>query len=88
MAEDEREMSTVLRNVFRELHNQDWREQVKSCANALLNACELSEQEAMYRLLSLPPFKCNFSTVFVPANLSFIVSMEDEDETFLRHRLY
>ncbi|XP_053383841.1 uncharacterized protein LOC123535686 [Mercenaria mercenaria] len=90
ITKDEREMSKVFQNVAKEMCNHDWSDQLKSCANAFLNARELSAQEAVYRLLSLPLFKSSFSTVFVPADLpnkrvSFlkpvsVVREMDEDE--------
>ena len=67
--------------------HHDWREQLKACANSLLNARELSAQESVYRLLSIQLFKSNFYTVFVPADVpekrvAFLkpMSMEDDEE--------
>ena len=88
---DEREMSVTLQNVIKEKQHCDWKEQLKACASAFLNAREVSAQEAVYRLLSFPLFKSSFSTVFVPADLpskrvtflkpvSMTNAMEDEEE--------
>ena len=78
-----------------------WREQLKACANSFLNARELSAQESVYCLLSIPLFKSNFSTVFVPADVpekrvaflkpvATVMSMDDDEEdiytTFLIDR--
>lgn len=82
-------MSKVLKKVAKDMYNHDWSEQLKSCANAFLNATEL--QEAVYGLLSLPLFKSSFLTVFVAADLpqkrmsflkpvSVVREMDDDEE--------
>lgn len=58
ITKNERDMSKVLKWVAKDMYNHDWSEQLKSCANAFLNAREL--QEAVYGLLSLPLFKSSF----------------------------
>lgn len=73
---DERDMSKVLQNVAKEMYNHDWGEQLKSCANAFLNARELSAQEAVYRLLSLPLFKSSFFQQYL------------QQQTFLRRECH
>ena len=91
ITKDEREMSHVLQAVSSEEPNEDWKQKMKRCGRAFLNAREVSAQEAVYRLLSFPLFKCSFRTVFVPADLPekrvllmkpkcVIQGMEDEDE--------
>ena len=91
ITKDKREMCAVLRNITREMAHHDWREQLKACANSFLNARELSAQESVYRLLSIPLFKSTFSSVFVSADvpekrvtflkpMATVMSMEDDEE--------
>ena len=91
ITKDEREINHVLQAVSSEEPNEDWKQKMKRCGRAFLNAREVSAQEAVYRLLSFPLFKCSFRTVFVPAYLpekrvlllkpkSVIQGMEDEEE--------
>jgi hypothetical protein len=69
ITKDEREMGNILQAVSKEAANESWSSKMKKCARAFLNARELSAQEAVYRLMSFPLFKCSFRTVFVPADL-------------------
>ncbi|XP_078312811.1 uncharacterized protein LOC144619258 [Crassostrea virginica] len=69
ITKDEREMSQILQAVSKECSSIGWKDKMKNCAKSFLNAREISAQEAVYRLLSFPLFKCSFRTVFVPADL-------------------
>ncbi|VDI08177.1 Hypothetical predicted protein [Mytilus galloprovincialis] len=91
ITKDEREMSQILQAVSNEANTLDFKSSMKKCASAFLNAREVSAQEAVYRLLSFPLFKSNFSTVYVPADrpekricllkpISSVKDKEDEDE--------
>ena len=91
ITKDEREMSHVLQAVSKECAGITWQQKMKNCAKAFLNAREISAQEAVYRLMSFPLFKCSFLSVFVPADLpknrvaflkplSVIRTMEEEEE--------
>ena len=91
ITKDEREVCQVLQAVSKEMISMDMRTNMKRCASAFLNAREVSAQEAVFRLLSLPLFKSNFETVFVPVNLPekrvsllkpqpIIDSMDETDE--------
>jgi len=91
ITKDEREMSQILHSVSKECLDFGWKQKMQNCAKAFLNAREISAQEAVYRLLSFPLFKCSFRTVFVPADLpqnrvvflkpiSVISAMDDDQE--------
>ncbi|CAC5358709.1 unnamed protein product [Mytilus coruscus] len=68
ITKDEREMSQILQTVSNEVNTLDFKSSMIKCASAFLNAREVSALEAVYRLLSFPLFKSNFSTVYVPAD--------------------
>ena len=78
-------MGQILQAISQETISETWSGKMKKCAR------ELSAQEAVYRLLSFPLFKCTLRTVFVPADLpqnrvrlfkhlSSIREMDDDDD--------
>lgn len=82
-------MSQILQAVSKECSDIGWRDKMKNCTKAFLNARDVSAQEVVhvYRLLSFPLFKSNFRKVFVPADLPHVKSsfnftwkMGNEDE--------
>ena len=65
----EREIGLVLKAISKEMASETIRTQMKKCAPAFENAREVSAQESVMRLLSIPLFKSNFETVFIPIDL-------------------
>ncbi|KAK3094305.1 hypothetical protein FSP39_000082 [Pinctada imbricata] len=98
ITKDEREMGNILHSISQEAASESWSTKMRKCARAFLNARELSAQEAVYRLMSFPLFKCSFRTVFVPADLpqnrvrllkplSRIQEMDDGDEDIFQKNI-
>ena len=60
----EREMCELLKQVGRESRNEDITKQVRQLGSAFLHNCEVSAQEAAYRLLSIPIKQSSRSVFF------------------------
>ncbi|WAR30905.1 PIF1-like protein [Mya arenaria] len=69
ITKDEREVGTVLQAVSKETRNLQVNEQMKKVAFAFSNARTVSAQEAAYRVLGLPLYVSNFTTVWIPSGL-------------------
>ena len=69
ITKDEREVGHLLRAIAKESKDDTFFLKMKKCGKGFLNSREVCAQEAAYRLLSIPLFKSNFSTVFVPADI-------------------
>ena len=69
ITKDEKEIGLLLRAIAKENLEDSFYTKMKKCGKSFLNSREISSQEATYRLLSLPLFKSNFSTIFVPADI-------------------
>ena len=54
MLKSEKGMSELLRQVSRECRGEDIKVQLRQLKSVFLNHCEVSAQEAVYRILSLP----------------------------------
>ena len=69
ITKDEREVGNILQAVSKEMRNQQINQQMKKVAFAFSNARNVSAQEAAYRILSLPLYSSNITTVWIPSGL-------------------
>ena len=65
MLKSEKAMSELLRQVSRECASEDIKTQLRRLGSVFMNHHELSAQEAVYRILSLPLKKLSRTVVFV-----------------------
>lgn len=66
ITKNEREMGQLLKTISDMGHSNAWYQRMKKVGKAFLNAREVSAQEAVYRLLGFPMFRCSFRTIFIP----------------------
>ncbi|XP_053378668.1 uncharacterized protein LOC128548229 [Mercenaria mercenaria] len=91
ITKDEREVGAVLQAVSKEMKSLNIKEQMKKAAFSFANARNVSAQEAAYRILGLPLYVSNFTTVWIPSGFpekririlkpnQFLQSLDDDDE--------
>ncbi len=64
----ERSMGELLKNVAAEARNEDLKIQMRKVGSAFLTHREVSAQEAVYRILSIPMKQLSRSVVFIDVN--------------------
>ena len=69
ITKDEREMGELLKAAKKEHSDKDVKTQLKKIGSVFLTHREVSAQEAVFRLLSLPMLSCNIKRVFVPTDM-------------------
>ena len=95
MMKTEKAMGELLRSVANENRSEELKTQLKKVGSAFLNHREVSAQEAVYRILSLPMTQLSRSVVFVDTNPSHeqvgvlksfkeIPELDDDDQNILR----
>ena len=68
MMKSERAMGELLRNVAKENRTDEMKLQLRKVGSAFLTHCEVSAQEAVYRILSMPMKQLSRTVVFVDTN--------------------
>ena len=90
VTKDEREMGLILQCVSKEMKNLNISKQMNKVADAFASSRNVSAQEAVYRLLSLPLYVSNFKTIWIPTGFphqrvrilktqALITAMEDDE---------
>ncbi|XP_069125440.1 uncharacterized protein [Argopecten irradians] len=91
MCKPERTMSDLMKKTSKEASNKCIRDKLFDIGNLFLKAREVSEHEAISRLLSIPMRRSNVNVTFIPTDLkenrtrmlkppSVIQNMDDDDE--------
>ena len=98
MMKSERAMGELLRNVANENRTNELKSQLRKVGSAFLNHREVSAQEAVYRILSIPMKQLSRTVVFVDTNpksnrigvlkdLNTISKLEDNDDNVFQKSL-
>ena len=87
----EKKMGELLKNVSKEVITEELRTQLRKVGSAFLTHRELSAQEAVYRLLSMPMKRLSRSVVFIDTTVkecriavlksNDVLSRLDDDDT-------
>ena len=98
MMKSERAMGELLKNVANENRSEELLSQLRKVGSAFLNHREVSAQEAVYRILSIPMKQLSRSVVFVDTNskcnrigvlkdLNAISQLDDDDQNVFQKSL-